>query len=43
MQKYRTRGTPWVVLIDKTGLVQFNNFHLDPAKASSIIDQLKNR
>ena len=43
MQKYRTRGTPWVVLIDKTGRVQFNDFHLAPEKASSVIDQLKNQ
>ena len=43
MQKYRTRGTPWVVLIDKTGQVQYNGFHLDPAKAASAIDQLKKR
>ena len=43
MQKYRTRGTPWVVLIDKTGYVQFNGFHLDPDKAISAIDRLKNR
>ncbi len=43
MQKYRTRGTPWVVLIDKKGQVQFNGFHLDPAKAASVIDGLKKR
>ena len=43
MQKYRTRGTPWVVLIDKTGQVQYNGFHLDPDKAASAIDQLKKR
>jgi len=43
MQKYRTRGTPWVVLIDKTGRVQYNAFHLEPQKASWIIDQLKSQ
>jgi thiol-disulfide isomerase/thioredoxin len=43
MQKYRTRGTPWVVLIDKAGRVEFNDFHLDPANASRRIDQLKER
>ena len=43
MQKYQTRGTPWVVLIDKAGYVQFNGFHVDPDKVSTVIDQLKNR
>jgi len=43
MQKYRTRGTPWVVLIDKTGVVQFNGFHLEPEKAAGAIEQLKIR
>ena len=43
MTKYRTGGTPWVVLIDKTGMVQFNGFHLDPKTASWAIDQLKDR
>ena len=43
MKKYRTRGTPWVVLIDKEGRVQFNNFHLDPENAIKAIDQLKDR
>ena len=43
MQKYRTGGTPWVVLIDKTGRVQFNGHHVDPEKAAWAIDQLKSR
>jgi len=43
MQKYQTRGTPWVILIDKAGYVQFNGFHVDPDKVSSVIDQLKTR
>ena len=43
MKKYRTRGTPWVVLIDKTGRVQYNDFHLDPKAAIWAIDQLKDR
>jgi len=43
MQKYRTGGTPWVVLIDKAGRVQFNGHHVDSKKAALAIDQLKSR
>ena len=43
MQKYRTGGTPWTVLIDKTGRIQFNDYHLDPERAALAIEQLKNR
>jgi len=43
MQKYRTRGTPWVILIDKNGQVQYNDFHLNPNQAVAAIEQLKNR
>ncbi|WP_417848848.1 TlpA family protein disulfide reductase [Thalassoglobus sp.] len=43
MYKYRTGGTPWVVLIDKQGKVVFNDFHIDPAGAAEAIRQLKTR
>lgn len=33
MQKYRTGGTPWFILIDQQGKVVFNDFHLDVDKA----------
>jgi thiol-disulfide isomerase/thioredoxin len=29
MQSYRTGGTPWVVIIDPSGTVVFNDFHID--------------
>ena len=41
MQKYRTGGTPWSVIIDKQGKVQFNDYFITADNASSIIDGLK--
>lgn len=41
MQKYRSGGTPWVVVIDKNGKVQYNDFHINPDKASELIKRLK--
>ena len=29
MQRYRTGGTPWTVLIDRQGRIRFNDFHAD--------------
>lgn len=43
MYKYRTGGTPWVVLIDKQGKVVFNDFHIDPTGAAEAIKQFKTR
>lgn len=43
MYKYRTGGTPWVVLIDQQGKVVFNDFHIDPTGAAESIRQLKTR
>ncbi len=41
MQRYRTGGTPWVVIADKEGRVIFNDFHVDPAAASAAINELR--
>lgn len=30
MRRYRSGGTPWTVLIDRTGVVRFNGFQLEP-------------
>ena len=43
MRRYQTGGTPWVVIIDKNGRVQFNDYQIDPDKARSLIDRLKSR
>ncbi len=41
MKNYRTGGTPWVIIIDKEGVVQYNNYHIHPAAAEYLIEDLK--
>lgn len=41
MRKYRTGGTPWTVIIDKQGIVRFNDFHISSSKAADTIRSLK--
>ncbi len=41
MQRYRTGGTPWVVIIDKQGIVRFNAFRITPDRAQKMIDELR--
>ncbi len=41
MRRYRTRGTPWAIIIDKRGTVRFNGFHIAPDDAAELIDQLR--
>ncbi len=40
MRKYRSGGTPWTVIIDKKGIVKYNDFHIKPDQATTIIDSL---
>jgi len=40
MKNYRSGGTPWAVIIDPTGTVVYNHFHIEPPEASAIIEQL---
>lgn len=40
MRKYRSGGTPWTVIIDPSGEVIYNNFHIKVAQAVSLIEQL---
>jgi len=40
MKNYRSGGTPWTVLIDPNGTVVYNHFHIEPPKATAIIEQL---
>ena len=37
MRRYRTGGTPWLILIDPSGRVVFNAFHVDPDKLINFI------
>lgn len=40
MQRYRTGGTPWTVIIDRKGTVRYNDFHIAPDDAVALIDRL---
>ncbi len=42
MKRYKTRGTPWTIIIDKNGIVHYNDFHIQPGQAIELIDQLEN-
>lgn len=41
LYQYTARGTPWIVIIDKTGMIRFSDFHLKPAQSKRLIEELK--
>lgn len=41
MQRYRTGGTPWTIVIDSTGTVRYNDFHVDAYQMTDLINQLR--
>jgi len=41
MQRYRTGGTPWTIVIDDTGIVRYGDFHADPDQMTNLIVQLQ--
>lgn len=41
MRTYRTGGTPWTIIIDRDGVVRYNDFHVKPKAAISLINKLK--
>jgi hypothetical protein len=41
MDAYRTPGTPWTVIIDREGVVQFNFWGLDVEDAINLVDLLR--
>jgi len=41
MARYRTGGTPWTIVIDRKGVVRFNDFHIQPEAAFELIDRMK--
>lgn len=43
MRNYRTGGTPWSIIVDKEGVVRFNQFHIRPEDAIQLIENLKKR
>ena len=40
MRRYRAGGTPWTVVIDKKGVVQFNGFRLTPEQGKELLTML---
>ena len=40
MTSYRTGGTPWTVIIDKKGIVRYNDFHAQVEQADTLIQKL---
>ena len=40
MRRYRTGGTPWVVIIDKKGMVRFDDYFFANSAARKLLDQL---
>ena len=41
MRAYKTRGTPWTMIIDKKGVIRHAAFHITPADATKLIEKLK--
>ena len=42
MKQYRTGGTPWAVIIDPSGTVVYNGFHIETEEAIELINRLTN-
>jgi len=42
MVDYRTGGTPWTIVIDRNGVVRYNDFHITPDRAERLIKRLQN-
>ena len=40
MEDYRTRGTPWFIIIDASGEIVFSEFHLDADRLIERIDHI---
>jgi thiol-disulfide isomerase/thioredoxin len=40
LDPYMTGGTPWIIIIDQKGVVQFNGFRIEPEEAVTTIDSL---
>jgi thiol-disulfide isomerase/thioredoxin len=40
MRDYRTGGTPWTIIIDRAGVVRFNDFHVTPDAAEGLMREL---
>ena len=43
MQKYRSGGTPWFILIDQENRIVFNDFHLNTENAIEFLQKIKSK
>lgn len=43
MRSYKTGGTPWTIIIDKDGVVRYNDFHITPEQGEKLIGALRAR
>jgi thiol-disulfide isomerase/thioredoxin len=41
MQRYRTGGTPWTIVIDSVGTVSYNDFHVEANEMTDRINLLR--
>jgi thiol-disulfide isomerase/thioredoxin len=41
MRAYKTRGTPWTIIVDKKGIIRHGGFHITPDDAAKLIEKLK--
>ena len=41
MRAYRSGGTPWTVIIDKSGVVRFDGFRIEPERALAFVKRLR--
>lgn len=41
MRNYRIGGTPWIIIIDKEGIVRYNHFNIDAKHAIAGMEVLK--
>lgn len=41
MSSFKTRGTPWTIIIGRDGIVKYNGFHIEPKAAIALINDLK--
>jgi len=41
MYRYKTRGTPWIVIIDGNGIIRRSDFHYSVDKSIKVMDRLK--
>lgn len=38
MEDYHTGGTPWIIIIDKKGVIRYSDFRIDTREAINIIN-----